>query len=95
MNFAFYIDEAMNIKVGDKLRLTVAGKAPDVLIYGIDDENNPDLLNVGPILCADPHDRNYLQVEKMENMPENITATVLAVDDIAPGFSEVTIEIEV
>ena len=95
MNFAFYIEANMDIKVGDKLPLTVAGKAPGLLIYGIDDKNNPDMLNIGPTLYADPHDRNYLAAEKMADMPEDITATVLAVEDIAPGFSEVTIEVEI
>ena len=94
MNFAFYI-EGEGIKTGDKLALTIAGKTSDTLIYGIDDKNNPDMLNIGPILCADPNDRNYLAAEKMADMPEDITATVLAVEDIAPGFSEVTIKIEI
>lgn len=80
--FTFYLDDdSLKVKTGDKLPLTVAGKAPDLLIYGINDNKNVDLLNVGPTLCSnDPHDHNYLEAAKLESLPEDVTATVVAVE---------------
>ena len=93
--FRFYLDDnSVKVNVGDKLPLTMAGMAPNLLIYGIKDDENVDLLNVGPTLCSnDPHDQNYLAAEQMESLPEDVTATVLEVNDDF-GICEIVISID-
>lgn len=94
MRFTLYINEGiMRIKAGDKLPMTVSGKAPGLLMYGIKDENNNLLVSDGLTLCSDPHDQNYIDADKMESMPEDIIATVLDVESVF-GVHTVTINIE-
>lgn len=94
MKFTFYLDDGMmDVKAGDKLQMTVAGKAPGMLLYGVNDENNVDLLNVGPIICSDPNDQNYLAEDKLEGLPEDITVTVLNVESVF-GVNTITISID-
>ncbi len=75
--FTIYLeDDSMTVKVGDKLNLTTIGKAPNMLMLGAKDVAGVDLT-----LCSDdPHDQYYLEAEKLESLPEDVTATVVAVE---------------
>ena len=87
--FTFYLDNnALSVKVGDKLPMTVTGKAPNLLIYGVKDN-----VEVGPTICSDdPHDQNYLEADKMDALPDDINTTVVAVED---DFGVITIVISI
>lgn len=92
--FTFYIDEGvMNVKAGDKLQMTVSGKAPGLLVYGVKDDNNSIPQNDGLTLCSDPHDQNYLAEDKLEALPEDIIVTVLEVESVF-GVNTVTVSID-
>lgn len=94
MKFTLYINEGiMKVKAGDKLMMTLSGKAPGLLIYGVRDTNNVVLPNDGLTLCSDPNDQNYLAGNKLEALPENIVATVLDVESVF-GVNTITISID-
>ena len=89
--FTFYLeDDSVKIKVGDKLPLTVVGKAPNLLIFGVKDKENVDIT-----LCSDdPNDQNYLEAEKLDALPDEVVATVLEVNSIFGMMGEVIISID-
>ena len=92
--FAFYLDdESLEVKTGDKLNMTVVSCDANSRKYGINNENNADWLNVGPTICSDHGDENYLAADKLEALPMDITATVQEVNSLF-GVGEVVVSID-
>ena len=92
--FTFYLDdESLEVKAGDKLKMTIAGCDANSRKYGINNPNNVDWLNVGPTICSDHSHENYLPADKLEALPMDITVTVLEVSSLF-GVGEVVISID-
>lgn len=81
--FTCYPDENnLDITLGSKLLLTISGKAPGLLVYGIKGDKSDYLMSDMLTLCSDPNDQNYLAEDKLETMPENITVTVREIESV-------------
>ena len=80
--FTCYPDEGLEVTLGSKINLTVSGKAPGMLMYGIKGDDNDYQMSDVLTLCSDYNDQNYLAEDKMEALPENITATVREIESV-------------
>lgn len=93
MKFAFYLEnEALKVAVGDKLPMTQIGKAPGMLTYAI--KHDSATAEDSVTLCDDNNDQNYLSEKRLNALPEEITATVSAVETVFGGVREVTFSID-